>query len=36
MERYRLLTVAVYIITIILIFAAIGFAYAQVFLQPGG
>lgn len=31
MERYRLLSVAVYIVATILIFAAIGFAYARVF-----
>lgn len=31
MERYRLLTVAVYVIATILLLAAIAFAYAQVF-----
>jgi hypothetical protein len=29
MERYRYLTLAVYVITVVLILAAIGFAYSQ-------
>lgn len=35
MERYRYLTVAVYVITTILLVAAIGFAYTQAYLHPG-
>ena len=35
MERYRLLTVAVYLVATILVFAAIVFAYTQAYLYPG-
>ena len=34
MERYRYLRVAVHVITTLLLLAALGFAYAQVFLYP--
>ncbi len=35
MERYRYLTLAVYVITVVLLLAAIGFAYSQTMIPPG-